>query len=111
MIAEFSVVPVGGVENITAYVAEVVETVHRSGLPYMLTPSSTIVEGSWDELLSVLSAARTAALAGSGYYVMYVKFGEEAGAGSKIEWNVDSVREHLGHPVMRRDRTDASGPK
>ena len=110
MIAEFSVVPVGGVENITAYVGEVVETVHQSGLPYMLTPSSTIVEGSWEELVDVLGRSRTAALAGSGYYVMYVKFGEEAGAGSKIEWNVDSVRDHLGHPVMRRERSDPPGP-
>ena len=47
--------PLGKGESVSQYVARVVDIVDRSGLPYVLTPMGTIIEGeSWDEVMSVL---------------------------------------------------------
>jgi uncharacterized protein (TIGR00106 family) len=45
MIAEFDMVPVGVGTSVSAYVAEVIDRVDKSGLNYRLTPMGTILEG------------------------------------------------------------------
>jgi len=50
-----SMTPLGKGESVSAYVAKVVDVIDRSGLPYVLTPMGTIVEGeSWEEVMEVL---------------------------------------------------------
>lgn len=45
MVVEFSVVPVGGGEELAGPIARILDLVDRSGLPYRLTAMGTIVEG------------------------------------------------------------------
>lgn len=54
MIAEFSIVPIGAGESLSAYVAESVKIVRRSGLKHQLTPMGTVVEGDLDEVINVI---------------------------------------------------------
>jgi len=50
--------PLGKGESVSQYVARVVDVVDKSGLPYVLTPMGTIIEGeSWDEVMDVLKGA------------------------------------------------------
>jgi uncharacterized protein (TIGR00106 family) len=53
MIAEFSICPMG-TEHMSTDVAKVVEILAQSGLPYWLGPMGSCVEGSLDEVLSVV---------------------------------------------------------
>jgi len=45
VVVEFSVVPVGGGEELAGPIARLLDLVDRSGLPYRLTAMGTIVEG------------------------------------------------------------------
>lgn len=54
MIAEFSIVPIGESESVSQYVAECVKIVRASRLDHELTPMGTIVQGQFDEVMSMI---------------------------------------------------------
>ena len=54
MLVEFSVVPLGTGEHVSEYVAEVLKLVDESGLDYRLHAMGTNVEGSWDEVMTLI---------------------------------------------------------
>ena len=58
VVCEFSVVPLGVGESISAQVARCVKIVRESGLPHQLTPMGTILEGEWDQVFSVIKRCR-----------------------------------------------------
>lgn len=55
IIAEFSVTPIGKGESVSKYVALCIEIVKKSGLEYQLGPMGTCVEGSWGDVLEVIT--------------------------------------------------------
>jgi uncharacterized protein (TIGR00106 family) len=55
MIAEFSVVPIGVGESLSAYVAECIKIVEKSGLKYQLTPMGTILEGDFHKVMDTIA--------------------------------------------------------
>jgi uncharacterized protein (TIGR00106 family) len=50
----FSITPIGTGESVSAAVAEAVKIVRASGLPNETNAMFTNVEGSWDELMTLL---------------------------------------------------------
>ena len=54
MLVEFSAWPMGKGESVSEYVAESLEIIDRSGIPYQLNPMSTVLEGEWDEIMPVV---------------------------------------------------------
>lgn len=56
VLLEFSMTPLDKGASVSPYVARSLEIIDRSGLPYRLNPMGTVVEGTWDELLGVLTA-------------------------------------------------------
>ena len=54
-VVQISVAPLGtSTPSVSAYVAECVKLVEKSGLQYQLTPMGTIIEGAIDDILPVL---------------------------------------------------------
>ena len=56
---EFSMIPLDKGISLSTYVAEVLDIVDESGLDYRLNPMGTVVEGDWDDLLSLLTRCFT----------------------------------------------------
>jgi len=56
VLAEFSMFPTDKGESVSAYVSQILDVIDKSGIVYQLTPMGTILEGSWDEVFSVISA-------------------------------------------------------
>ena len=54
VLLEMSITPLGKGESVSAYVAECVDLVDRSGLPYELHAMGTIVEGELDQVLDLM---------------------------------------------------------
>ena len=54
MLLAFSITPIGTGESVSAAVAEAVRIVRASGLPNQTDAMFTNVEGSWDELVTLL---------------------------------------------------------
>jgi uncharacterized protein (TIGR00106 family) len=56
VIADFSIFPVGWGESLSSYAARAVAVVKASGLPHIVGPMGTSVEGEWLEVLAVIDA-------------------------------------------------------
>ena len=55
VLLEFSMAPAGQGDSYSASVAQVIDVIDRSGLPYQLTPMGTIVEGEWPEVMALVT--------------------------------------------------------
>jgi uncharacterized protein (TIGR00106 family) len=56
VLLEFQISPRADGDSVSALVAQAIDIVDRSGLPYQLTPMGTILEGEWDETFAVVKA-------------------------------------------------------
>jgi uncharacterized protein (TIGR00106 family) len=57
MLVGFSITPLGVGEGVSEYVAEAVRIVRESGLPNQTDAMFTLIEGEWDEVMSVIKRA------------------------------------------------------
>ncbi len=96
MLVELSVVPVGEGPQVRMPVAQVVDMIDKSGLPYQLTATSTIIEGEWDEVMPLVKQSLENVRRTSPRVVAFVKIDDEAGAQGQLEANVRGVEEALG---------------
>ena len=56
MLAEFSIIPVGKGESLGETIASVLKLVDSSGLDYRVNSMGTIVEGEWDEVMTLIKS-------------------------------------------------------
>jgi len=56
VLAEFSMFPTDKGESVSAYVAQVLDVIDKSGVTYQLTPMGTILEGEWAAVVTVITA-------------------------------------------------------
>jgi uncharacterized protein (TIGR00106 family) len=99
MLAELSIVPVGGNTHSSAELAKILKLVDESGLPYQLTPSSTCIEGDWDEIMPLIHRCHDRARKGSSHVVTFIKLEEDEGERNKLTGNVSSVEQKRGHAL------------
>ncbi|MEJ2636012.1 MAG: MTH1187 family thiamine-binding protein [Calditrichia bacterium] len=55
VLAEFSMFPTDKGESVSKYVAQILDIIDRSGLNYQLTGMGTVLEGSWDDVMKVIT--------------------------------------------------------
>lgn len=58
MLAEFSIIPIGSGSSIGDQLAAVLRIVDESGIPYRVNPMGTVLEGEWDDLMSLIKKCR-----------------------------------------------------
>lgn len=109
MLAEVSIIPVAGNTHSSAELAKILKLIDESGLPYQLTPSSTCIEGEWDEVMPLIRRCHERARKGSSHVVTFIKLEEDDGERDKLTGNVKSVEEKFGHalntePKKRMDK-------
>lgn len=101
MLVEFSIIPLGRDTHLSNEIAEVLKLVDASGLPYQLTPSGTCVEGEWNEVMGLVQRCHERARESSPHVITMVKIEDEQGARNKLQRNVESVEEKVGHRLER----------
>lgn len=95
IVCEFSITPIGAGESVSAYVARCERIVRESGLPHVLTPMGTVVEGEWDEVLSLIRACHMAVRADNRRVSTLIKIDDREGPGGRLTAKVRSVEEKL----------------
>ena len=55
VLLEFSMSPMDKGESLSKHVAQIIDYIDDSGVTYKLTPMGTILEGDWDEVMSVVT--------------------------------------------------------
>jgi uncharacterized protein (TIGR00106 family) len=114
MLAELSIIPVGGSTHSSPEIAKVLKLVEESGLAYQFTPSGTCIEGEWDQIMPLIRQCHDRARKSSPHVVTFIKLEEDEGERNKLTRNVTSVEEKVGHklntePGKAGTRTVASG--
>ena len=95
-----SMTPIGKEESVSKYVARVVDVIDRSGLPYVLTPMGTIVEGdSWDQVMEVLKKGFEDLKKDCPRISITMKIDYREGKSGRIRSKVESVQEKLGRDI------------
>ncbi|MGY4707000.1 MTH1187 family thiamine-binding protein [Candidatus Bipolaricaulota sp. J31] len=101
MIVEFTISPIGVGESLSKYIAEVIDIVDKSGLPYLLTPMGTIVEGEWDEVLELIKRCHHRMLELAPRVATRIYIDDRPGRKGLLEYKTKSVEEKLGRTIRR----------
>jgi uncharacterized protein (TIGR00106 family) len=108
MIAEFSIVPIGVGESLSAHVAQAFEIIEASGVAHEHHAMGTNLEGDWDDVMGVIKACRDRLLETSNRVSLSIKIDDRKGTHDRLSYKVESARRRMGgQPVQssheRRD--------
>jgi uncharacterized protein (TIGR00106 family) len=95
MLVDLSITPLTGETKISEEIARVVKIVEESGIPYQLTPTGTVIEGSWAEIMDVVEKCHNKARENAPHVITTIKIEDEEGAENKLIDNVNSVQEKM----------------
>jgi uncharacterized protein (TIGR00106 family) len=111
MLIEFTVVPLGVGPELKMPVAQVVDMIDKSGLPYQVTATSTIIEGEWDRVMPLVKQCIEDVRRSAPRVVAMLKIDDEAGAQGQLTANVETIEEVLGKrpPTPKAVRPKAAG--
>jgi len=96
MLADLTIIPIGHSPHTSHVLADVLKTVKESGLAYQLTPTSTCIEGSWDDIVAVAKRCHQIARTGAPHVVTTLRFEDDEVTQNKLRSNLDSVEEKAG---------------
>jgi uncharacterized protein (TIGR00106 family) len=101
MIAEFSIVPLGEGESLSALVAQAFEVIEESGVAYEHHAMGTNLEGNWTEVMGVIKACRDRLLETSNRVSLSIKIDDRKGAHDRLSHKVESARRKMGRRPAR----------
>jgi uncharacterized protein (TIGR00106 family) len=113
MLIELSIVPLGCDVRWSDQLAEALKLVDASGLPYLLTPSGTCIEGEWDEVMALVRRCHDLVRRSSPHVLTSIRIEDEEGGRDQLTRNIAAVEEKLGRPLRKLDprgTRSAGGP-
>ena len=101
MLADLAIIPVGHGAHTSETLAGVLKIIKDSGLPYQLTPTSTCLEGSWEEVMAVVKRCHDFARGDAPHVVTLLRIEEDMEQGGKLARNVASVEAEAGEKFKK----------
>jgi len=98
---ELSVIPLGRGRSISGDVAEMVKIFEASHLAYRLTAAGTIIEGTWDLLMTVAHKCHKQMRAKTERVITLMKLDDYEDRMERLTAAVASVEQKLGKPVRK----------
>jgi uncharacterized protein (TIGR00106 family) len=102
MLFDLSIIPMGKDGRSSKQIAEAIRIIEKSGLRFQLTPTSTCIEGSWEEVMPVIERCHNMTRGETNHVVTMIKIEDDPSSSPQIERNVTSVEEKIGHAVSAR---------
>ena len=99
LLAEISMWPMDKGESVSVYVAELLDIIDRSGVPYRLGPLGTCLEGEYDQVMAVVKQCHEHLAARSNRIACTIKMDWRKGHNGSLERKVRSVEEKLGRKL------------
>lgn len=94
--------PFGKGESVSTYVAEIVDIIDKSKLPYVVTPMGTIIEGeTWDEVMDVLKLGFQRMKETCRRISLVIKVDYREGRSGRIKTKVRSIEEKLRTEIAK----------
>jgi uncharacterized protein (TIGR00106 family) len=101
VLLEMSIVPLGEGESVSRYVAQCVDLVDQSGLPYELHAMGTIVEGDLGEVLDLMRRCIEQVAKSANRVTCTAKIDYRQGIAGGLASKVASVEQQLGRSVKK----------
>jgi len=101
VLAQFSVVPLGAGASLSAQVARVIAIVQKSGIAYRMNSMGTVLEGQWDEVLSVIGQCHAELKKEHERILTSITIDDRTGGGGRMDSKPDAVERKLGKQVRR----------
>ena len=95
MIAEFSIVPIGEGESLSAQVAQAFEIIEASGVAHEHHAMGTNLEGDWDEVMAVIKACRDRLLETSNRLSVSIKIDDRVGVTDGLQRKVAAAKRRI----------------
>ena len=99
--AEVSIFPIGEGESLSKWVGRCLKIIDESGLEYRINPMGTVIEGDYDEVMSVIRKCHMAVREDSQRISTYMKIDDRKGVESAMLKKVESVEETVGKPLKK----------
>jgi uncharacterized protein (TIGR00106 family) len=96
VLLEFSMTPLGKGESVGKYVARSLDIIDKSGISYRLNPMGTVLEGSWDEVFSVVKKCYERMSKDCPRISVAIKVDARKGKDGRLQGKVQSVEKRLG---------------
>ncbi len=101
VLLEFSIAPTDAGESLGEYVAEALDIIDKSGVPYRLNPMGTVLEGEWDEVMGVVKACYTQMQKRSRRIGITMKIDAREGATGRLDGKIARLESVLGRPLQK----------
>lgn len=101
VLAEFSMFPTDKGESVSQWVSQVIKHIDETGITYRLTPMGTILEGSWDEVMKVITECFKILEPQCNRIYVTLKIDYRKGENSRIESKVQKIETLLQKPIKK----------
>jgi uncharacterized protein (TIGR00106 family) len=101
MLASFSIAPVGAGVKLKRYVAEILDIIDRSGLPYRLGAMQTTVEGDEERVMALIMECHRHMRRKARRVLTHIAIDDREGATGRLEGKVADVEKTLGRKLSR----------
>jgi uncharacterized protein (TIGR00106 family) len=98
---EFSMFPVDKEESLSPYVARILKIVAESSVSYRLNPMGTVLEGEWDEVMSVVRACQQELARDCHRISTSIKIDYRAGTEPRMDAKIASVERKLNAELKK----------
>jgi uncharacterized protein (TIGR00106 family) len=101
MLLEFSMFPIGKGESVGEHVADSLEIIEQSGVPYRLNPMGTVLEGEWDEVMAVVKECYERMSQSCNRVECAMKMDWRRDATGRLDSKIASVEKRLGKELNK----------
>ncbi len=101
MLVEFSIVPVGVGSSIGDYLAEVLDIVDKSGMPYKVNPMGTVVEGEWPEVFDLIKKCHETVMTKAERAITTITIDDRKGKPNRLDEKVASIERRLSRSLKK----------
>ncbi len=101
MLAMFSTFPIDKGSALGKDVAGAIDLIDKSGLDYQTTAMGTLVEGDWDEVMSLIKTCHDKLRENSVRVYTRITIDDRAGAKGRLKGKVADVERIIGREVKK----------
>ncbi len=102
VLVEFSMFPTDVGESKSKYVSKIIDMIDKEGIPYKLTPMSTVFEvDTMEKACEILDKAYKVLEPHSNRVYSVVKFDIRKGKTNRLKQKIESVEKQLGKEVSK----------
>lgn len=101
VLLEFSMTPLDKGESVSKYVSRSLDIISNSGLDYRLNPMGTVLEGEWDEVMTVVKECYEKMSADCNRITCSIKIDYRKDHKGRLDSKIASVESQLGKPLKK----------